>query len=400
MKVVIVAQAWGKTEAQFLHPLVGPTGRELTLGLGIADLAPYLRLSCRSCKKKTFFIDNRCEHCRESIWPTGFDLLDHWKLLRDEHQIAVTNVFNDYPPNDDLGIYFGTENQTPMPAWKASKNYKGTHLKLEFYHHVERLYKEIETLKPNLLILLGNAACWATLGQTKISELRGSIAWSTKLNVKCLPTYHPSAILHEPRLRATWLADLKKAAREINSPNIYRPERWLTIPSPNQDGINEIAQWFKQPALRYSNDIETLRGQISIVGFGRSSDEALVIPFRDAHIDKQGRIIDIGKIANDIGFSNGGINFWPTDELEIQAWKLVQQGLESPVPKTFQNGVFDMGHYLRMGLQTKNARHDLMLWHHSLYPELPKSLGYMGSIYCNEVSWKQMRHSDGLKRDE
>jgi len=43
-----------------------------------------------------------------------------------------------------------------------------------------------------------------------------------------------------------------------------------------------------------------------------------------------------------------------------------------------------------------------MLLHHALYPELPKGLGFLGSIYTNEASWKLMRRerSDTVKRDE
>jgi hypothetical protein len=44
---------------------------------------------------------------------------------------------------------------------------------------------------------------------------------------------------------------------------------------------------------------------------------------------------------------------------------------------------------------------DTMLLHHAMYPELPKSLGFLGSIYTNESAWKLMRQdSEELKRDE
>jgi hypothetical protein len=40
--------------------------------------------------------------------------------------------------------------------------------------------------------------------------------------------------------------------------------------------------------------------------------------------------------------------------------------------------------------------------HHALFPELPKSLGFMGSIYTNESSWKLLRErkSDSNKRED
>jgi hypothetical protein len=43
-----------------------------------------------------------------------------------------------------------------------------------------------------------------------------------------------------------------------------------------------------------------------------------------------------------------------------------------------------------------------MILHHALYPELPKGLGFMGSIYTNESSWKILRErgDDSNKREE
>jgi hypothetical protein len=43
-----------------------------------------------------------------------------------------------------------------------------------------------------------------------------------------------------------------------------------------------------------------------------------------------------------------------------------------------------------------------MMLHHSLYPEMKKSLGFLGSIYTDEASWKLMRQekTDTEKRDE
>jgi hypothetical protein len=200
-------------------------------------------------------------------------------------------------------------------------------------------------------------------------------------------------------MRPTVIADYQKAAREMEFPEVRRRERFLTIPAPNQSGIEEIREWLRRPAYSYANDIETLRGHISVVGLARSAQDALIIPFRDAHT-KNGRITDIGRIATDLGFEPNGINYWPTSDLEFEAWKLVQQAEESDVEKIFQNGLYDMSYFIKMGIHPKNPKHDTMLWSHSEYPELPKSLGYLGSIYANEVSWKQMSRTESAKRDE
>jgi hypothetical protein len=42
-----------------------------------------------------------------------------------------------------------------------------------------------------------------------------------------------------------------------------------------------------------------------------------------------------------------------------------------------------------------------MLLHHSLQPELPKSLGFLGSLYTNEQAWKHLANfkQEGNKKD-
>jgi hypothetical protein len=53
-----------------------------------------------------------------------------------------------------------------------------------------------------------------------------------------------------------------------------------------------------------------------------------------------------------------------------------------------------------MGLKIQNCTEDTMLLHHALYPELQKGLGFLGSIYTNESSWKNTYRKTTLKKDE
>lgn len=428
MKIVLVGEAWGRREENFKHALVGPSGRELTQELAAGGVAPYMDLLCRKCKNTSRFFRGQCEHCQEFLWPNEFDLIEHWKRLKNDYSIYVTNVFNTKPPDmcrscrstsiewvgsrprckdckqftvrtNYLGYFFGQEQETDLPPLRSPE--VSPHLKAKHLHHVKRLWRELEDLKPNLVVAMGNTPCWALLGQTKITALRGTINYSERLGLKILPTFHPAAVIRPTghAMRPTVIADYQKAAREMEFPEIRRLERWLTIPFASEEGIREIRDWFKRPAHSYAIDIETVRGQISIVGFARAKDDALIIPFRDAHT-KNGRLIDIGRIAGDIGMDNPNINFWPTTDLEFQAWDQVRHGVESPTEKIFQNGLYDMSYLIRMGIHPKNAKHDTMLWHHSEYIELPKSLGYLGSVYSNEISWKTMAKYDSTKRDE
>jgi len=402
VKIVMVGEAWGKSEDQFKHALVGASGRELSLQIGISGLGPYMTLPCRKCKGQSRFMSPRCEFCSEHLWPNEFDLITYWKTFREANHVHVTNVFNCRPPGNDVGLFFGTEKQTEMPGWKASKTSGGSHLLAEHFHHLERLWRELAELRPNLIVALGNAACWAILGETRITSLRGTVNWSDRLGLKVLPTFHPAAVLRQWSARPTVLADLRKAKIESEFPEIKRPERYITIPEPSERGLDEIRSWLSDPTIHtLANDIETVRGQISIIGFAKSPTVSLVVPFRDCH-SKSGQIVDIGAIGRFTGRNDAGINFWPTCDLETRAWKLCIDVLQSErIQLTFQNGVYDMSYYLRMGIHPRQATNDTMLWHHAEFPELPKSLGFLGSLYSNDIAWKTMnRASDSLKRDE
>ncbi len=70
------------------------------------------------------------------------------------------------------------------------------------------------------------------------------------------------------------------------------------------------------------------------------------------------------------------------------------------MPKVFQNGMYDMQYLWSMGLTVVNPRHDTMLLHHSLVPEMLKGLGFLGSIYTSEPAWKLMRHDETNVKDE
>jgi DNA polymerase I-like protein with 3'-5' exonuclease and polymerase domains len=175
------------------------------------------------------------------------------------------------------------------------------------------------------------------------------------------------------------LADLLKAFREQDFPEIRRPIRQVLV----NPTISELLEWEQRPALQYACDIETKGKMIDMIGFSRSPSEAIIIPF----------------LTDDLA----NPHYWSTLGQELAAWQVAQRLLESSVPKIFQNGLYDLQYIARMGIRPRACTEDTMLLHHSLYPEMQKGLGFLGSIYTNEASWKLMRHSkaeESLKRDE
>lgn len=355
-KIVLVGEAWGRNEALFEHAFVGSSGVELARMIGQSGLGAS----------------------PEMPYPSQLDMISYWKRLRQTHGIEVLNVFDARPEDNEIEEFFvnAKEGVNTLPPLRPGK-----YLKPELLFHLERLWKRLEELKPNLVIALGNTACWAVLGETKISAIRGTVKISPRLGLKTLPTYHPQAVVKQWNLRPIVLTDLEKACREAEFSEIKRIERWVTV----EPDLDEIALWSNLPADFYAVDIETFQGQISMIGFARSFNDAIVIPF----LDEQ----------------KPNYNYWASSQDEAKAWRLVEKICNSPIPKVFQNGIYDLSYLLRAGLRPAMCQGDTMLLHHALYPEMLKGLGFLGSVYSDELAWKSMRGKGNnlktnLKRDE
>jgi uracil-DNA glycosylase len=370
--ILLLAEARGEAEARHSSTLVGPSGVELLHQLHEAEI---LRLS-----------------------PVDEDLISlYYQTSDSRHLIAVwanhpevhrTNVFNIHPPGNDLHYFLGPKSDgiPGVPGLKIAKGRSkatpgGSFVRREFAPELDRLSDEILAHDPNLIICLGNCALWALTGGTGITKIRGTTLQSTVLvsGYKLLPTYHPAAILRNYDLRPTVIADLSKARRQSAFPEIRKPQREIWI-EPTIDDIRTYFGSLERTLL--SVDIETSGDRITCIGFAPSSATAIVIPFDDP------RELDG--------------NYWRNKNDEFEAWLLIRRVLEDPtIPKLFQNGAYDIAFLWRsMKIRTFGATHDTMLLHHALHPEALKSLGFLGSIYSDEVSWKEMRKAKSTKRDD
>jgi len=261
----------------------------------------------------------------------------------------------------------------------------GKYIRDEFLPELDRLYREINEANPNVVVSLGGTATWALLRDGRISKLRGAVADSPVLpGRKVLPTFHPSYILQGGyEARHVTVLDLQKARRESEYPEIRRPIRTIYT----EPLISEL-DWFYDKfiagAVRLSIDIETRGDRITCIGFAPAIDLALVVPFEDMR--------------------KPGLNYWGSLEAELAAWQWVKRVCACPVPKVFQNGLFDMHRLWRgYGIPIVNAEHDTMLLHHALQPESPKGLDYLGSVYTSESAWKlgiRLKHKETIKKED
>jgi uracil-DNA glycosylase len=251
---------------------------------------------------------------------------------------------------------------------------------------LENLRQIIETYKPQLLIPLGNVACWLVLESAKINSLRGSVFADTKWGLPAIATYSFGQIMKEWSLRPIAVFDFMKAKRFLAG-EYHQPHRRILI----EPTLDELTHWLNthiwsapDDITQLSVDIETARGQITCVGLAPSDREAVVIPFFDPDA------VDRGK------------NYWRTIREEFHVWELLRAVLESGIPKLGQNFLYDLQYLRRYRISPVNYNHDTMVRHHSLFPEMRKDLGFLATIYTDEQPWKMLRNRnrDALKQED
>lgn len=362
--ILLIGEAYGEHEERLGSSFVGPSGGLLLRMLGDAGILA-LNSADRTCIHK-FYTESE---------PKWLDRV--WRAH--SNSVRRTNVFNLHPSGNDIEKLCAgrVERLGDYPALSGSK-----YIRAEFESELERLEQEILNANPNLIICLGNTPLWALAGRTGIKKWRGTTLESTHTvaGYKLLPTYHPAAVLRGPELRPIVLADLDKALRESNYPEIRRPHRDIWI-EPNIGDIRRFVAEIIRPRQPLSVDIETAGTRITCIGLGYS-DVAIVVPFDDARA-KDG-------------------NYWPSLEDEGLVWGIIGDVLQDPsIPKLFQNGLYDIAFLARsVNVRVRGAEEDTMLLHHALQPEMEKGLGFLGSVYADEGAWKHMRtKTKTIKRD-
>lgn len=354
--LVIIGEAFNDAEAIQRSPFIGRSGSDL------------YRMLCEAGFPLTPIT---------TYHPGNVKMQAMWEST----EIVRLNAFMERPKSRKVDEFLAKKTAIdseglPIPIRASLPPLKpGLYLREDKYHHIASLHEKLLELKPNLIITLGNTATWAVLQATKIGKIRGTIVSSPF--GKVLPVYHPSAVQRNYEFRPIAIMDFMKARREMISPEFKRKRREIWI----EPSIEDLYKWWNKYGKHsdlLSVDIETERAtQISEIGFASDSTHALHLPF----------IIDRVK------------NYWSISD-EVLAWQFVRMVCESSVKKLGQAFMYDLQFlWAAVGIPTYNLTQDTMLLHHALYPGMQKSLGFLGSVYCNEAQWKSMRR-EGNKDDE
>lgn len=243
------------------------------------------------------------------------------------------------------------------------------------------LLREIEMVKPNLIIALDNLALWALTGAWGVAKWRGSLLTMQGIDnpLKVIPTHHPKSVLRSFDLRALVLNDLKRAKRHMTS-RTYEIPKWsfITRPTFTQviDCINAlIARLDAGEELWIEFDLETsvATKHIRCIGISWSAAEAISIPLTCSS-NKEG--------------------YWSLDEEAFIVFLLQKLLCHRRVKVRGQNLLFDCQYTYRYWHFIPNVAQDTMISQHSCFSALPKSLDFLSSMYCEFhkqwklISWK------------
>ena len=269
----------------------------------------------------------------------------------------LDNVIQYRPKGNDFSTFYNGNTPTP-----------------ELLRAHESLRERVRQFRPNVVVALGNEPLFALTGKKGITKWRGSILEFE--GIKVIPTIHPAAIMRIYEQRTPSVFDwgrIKEEALTPTLPPIFTPSYLI---NPNYFQVMETLERLHDYEY-LSFDIETQErtNNISCIGFAWSNTEAVCIPICY------------------------GANSWWTPLQELAIIKSIVRLLQSPTTKFIaQNAAFDLT-FLQdfWGVQVEkvNLWMDTMIAHHCVYPELPKSLAFLCSIYTTHPYHKDIAFEGG-----
>lgn len=292
-------------------------------------------------------------------------------ILRSE--CFVTNVCRVRPPGNDISAF--------MPSTKKEVTKEHVKLRDRFVSPVikegfDLLWQEIQQVKPNVIVALGNVPLWALTGKWGITKWRGSflrVDSAGSIAPKVIPTIHPAAVLRQWEQRSWVIRDLQRAATHMISPEFVEP-LWNFRIRPTLPIVMEclntlLARLDSGESFPFEFDLETRRGHIACIGVSWSLLDAICIPFM-------------------VAGSQAG-SYWSEEEEGLIVHSLYKLLTHKNAQVRGQNLLYDSQYTFRHWHFIPRVTQDTMISHHVTFAALPKRLDFQSSLYCqHHVYWK------------
>lgn len=274
----------------------------------------------------------------------------------DRSQCYITNVAKERPHANNFAKRYYDEGNVKFPTAEL--------LAL----HTD-LRSELSRVRPSIVVPMGAEALFALIGSRSIGNYRGTLNF--KYGFRIIPTYHPSYIMRGMEVdHPVVVADLKKAKRQALYP--YKPVTNFNI-DPSYD---EVMAFLHAGHPRLAYDIETIKNHVQCIGFAWNKHDALVLPFM-----------------------RGRGHRWSIEEEQEICVALAKLMGNPRVEKLLQNQMYDNTVLpTEYGFHPRGVRLDTMLGHHLLFPELPKGLDFLCSIYTDHPMYWEYDRSDWTQR--
>lgn len=218
---------------------------------------------------------------------------------------------------------------------------------------------------PNLkhVLVLGKYALEMLTSEQSIMDWRGSVLnYGQKYDITA--TFNPTMLFREPKWEAIFKFDVYKFNLVVNHQFIPHSITHLINPT-----YQEALKWIykmRSEGKPVSVDIETMHNETACIGLTNDEHVGMCINFRDATSHRY------------------------TVEQECNLRKAFCQLFTDPnVKLVLQNGSFDNSW---LGFKDRfpvfRPYFDTLLAHHTLYPRLPHSLGFLTSVYTTHPYYK------------
>jgi uracil-DNA glycosylase family 4 len=294
------------------------------------------------------------------VGPTGQMLDDYlFKAGISRQECYITNVIKYRPPMNDLkklnliGVDIG---QSMQELWD----------------------NEINVLKPNCILAVGDLALQACCDCSGILNYRGSILTARDGVIKVVPTIHPAALFSrsegedEVKGGLDWTytkliqADVMRAAEESLTKQLILPARTLQIANNSLELYRFFREYEKLDLAAV--DIESINCVPVCVGFAFNRSHAISVPLL--------RSIGTNKLT-DMG----------DNELD-EVWKIIDEALRRLriIGHNFMYDEYKLG---LIGFEIPRVYSDTLIKTRVIFPELPdKRLCVVSSLWTREPYYK------------
>lgn len=259
----------------------------------------------------------------------------------DRSKCYITNVSKIRPPANNFAKFYYEEGKFGYPT-------------MALLNAREELWAELKSVRPKVVVALGAEALKALTQHQSIQTYRGMMI--DHFGQRILPTFHPAYLLRGAYgERPIVEADLRKAIRQARFPS--QPTTNFNL----DPTFDEVMFFLRQRHARLGVDIETVDNTTRMIGFAWNKYDAICVHFM-----------------------RGTSHRWSAEEEAQICVELDKLFRDRSTEKVLQNLMYDCTVMAKeFGFVLENLTFDTMLGQHTLFPELPKDLGFLCSIYTD-----------------